>query len=168
MYRWSAAALLAASVALAAVSWRFLTRADVSEQRVAALASQRRALLEAEDPALVVSPFAIRELEQRVRSSGAPTVILEPASPVIAELEALSYVLGNPDIELASLSINQITASFNVTVPDIEAAEALRESLRSIYGSSMNWSDPSITAAGSAVRVSATGLWRDAFSGGGG
>ncbi|MEM7756164.1 MAG: hypothetical protein AAF297_11075 [Planctomycetota bacterium] len=167
MYRWSAAALLAASVALSAVSWRFLTRAEVSEQRVATLSSQRRALLERVDPSLIVSPFATRELENRVQASRAPTESLAPALPIVPELEALSYVLGNADIELQSISINQVSATFNVTVPDIEAAEALRESLRSIFGSSMSWSDPTITRSGSAVRVSATGLWPDTPGGAG-
>ncbi len=80
--------------------------------------------------------------------------------PVMQELETVSFVIGYPDFELRDLSFGQLNASFTVTVPSIEQYEQLRESLRYVAGSSVNWSAKADEERGSdRVRVRCQGQW---------
>ncbi len=164
MYRWSAAALVAASVAVSAVSWSLFQRADGSGTVLAELRTQRRELLESIDPRLVMSPFASRELQSMVDAARQGVVTadsLPPPPPALAELETLSYLLANESYDLTTLSIGPFAASFTVVVDDIGAAEQLRSGLTAIAGSNVIWSDPTLnTQSGGRVSVQANGVWR--------
>jgi hypothetical protein len=164
MYRWSAAALVAASLAVSAVSWSLFQEADGAGTVVAELRTQRRELLESIDARLVMSPFASRELQAMVDTARQGVVTAEslpPPPPALAELETLSYLLANEAYDLTTLSIGPFAASFTVVVDDIGAAEELRSGLTAIAGSNVIWSDPTLnTQSGGRVSVQANGVWR--------
>jgi hypothetical protein len=171
MYRWASGALLAASLAVSAVSWTMWQRAEASESALAGLRTERRTLLESVDPALVISPFATRDLQAKVDEARAGVVgadTLEPPPPILAELETLSYLIGYEEYDLTALSLSPFAASFTVVVEDIGAAEQLRESLASIAGSAVVWNQPELTTQRGSVSVQANGVWSDEARSGGG
>jgi len=159
MYQWSAAALIAACVALGAIAIWLRGAAQSYESQAATLKNSRTSLLESVDQTLLRSPFPVRDLERQVNEARNAKPPIEPSPPVIAELDTLSLLLGSDEYKLGSLSVNRLGGSFNVTVPDIGAAEDLREALRDIYGSGLIWSDPSITESGQNLTVRAQGYW---------
>jgi hypothetical protein len=80
--------------------------------------------------------------------------------PVMQELDTVSFLIGNPAFELRDLSIGQLNATFTVIVPSIEQYEDLREGLKSIGGSRVNWTANANAERGSdRVRVRCSGQW---------
>jgi hypothetical protein len=158
MYRWVALALLVGSVALGAVAikaWRGAAAAR-AEAREARGSLREMVAAEALPPNADVMQQELAQetprqfVEQRVadlRRQMNPNGGLQPAKPILAELDALSFVLGNPDFQLMDISLDDAAVLVTVQVPDTPTGEALVASIRSVSGSRVaawqeRWQDP--------------------------
>lgn len=159
MYRWAAVALLLAAGAVGAVAWRFLGVAGEIDGRVTDLS--RRYSEVAKGAGL--SPATARmDADRRIAEleGNQPNVadIVGKPRPVMAELEALSFVLASDDMTLQEIVFTELTVSLRVQVQSTEAFEALNQSIRSISGSTLEWRS-SFSPSRDTIIATFTGQW---------
>jgi hypothetical protein len=173
MYRWVAAALGAGALALGVVAVKAWSQAGAARAQVAKVK---------EETSSRVVPRAGNALQQELargrpvqfvqdklaemRSKLDPAAGLDKLKPVLAEMTALSFVIGTREIELKTLDVSQLSVQIELIVPDTQTAEAVIESLRSAPDSLCDWSQQ-ISKVGGSERVSVQllGTWKRAPGG---
>lgn len=140
-YRWAAATLWALAVGVTAVGGRAWSgarhaRAAADQarhelhqivQRVAAPGDSVQAELARDAPRLYLEQQLARK-----RLALDPTGGLEPAKPILAELETLSWVLGTPQVRVESLQLHSTMVHMLVSVPDTATYELVMAGLEGI------------------------------------
>jgi hypothetical protein len=173
MYLWAALVLVAAAVALGAIAWK--AWGSASEARAAARAARdsiRETVVAAAPPADVVATaraesqpreYLTDQLNVRRRNLD-PTGGIDPAKPILEELTALSWVLGNEDIRIVDMTLDSGAVLITVDVPDTATGEDLVSSMQSIMGSHvLEWHPRWMGGTGDGGRrqVLLTGRWPD-------
>ncbi|HZW10668.1 MAG TPA: hypothetical protein VFF69_12260 [Phycisphaerales bacterium] len=173
MYRWGAAAIALAAAVMAVAAFVVHNSAEEAEVRGAAARTEWRRMAgeiyplvnEGQSAGPNFDGYAVGELRtelERRRKLLAPVESI-PEKPILAELETLSFVLGNPDYQLTRLDLSSNAVIVDVTVPDTAAYEELVESLSRIGGSAIRqWERSPRPAPGGGIRAQLTGLWGDA------
>lgn len=172
MYRWAAASIALAAGVMGVAAYVLNESAKTAVEEAAAARTGWRevagGILPSVNEDYMAEPNfdgeAVAELGaelDRRRREIAP-VQATPEKPVLSELEALSFVLGNADYRLTRLDISGSSVYIDVTVPDTAAYEELMESLSRIAGSSIRRWEPSVNPAPQGqIRVQLTGFWRE-------
>ncbi len=161
MYRWSAAALIAASVAVGIGAWHFFERANDTRNQIAAIGSEQRALLDTVDAAMAMSPFPLKEIRTKVaalRGAGDPQVT-NISKPVMGELDTISLVVGMPGVSIQSIDLTNFGATVVVRVDEIRMAEQIAESLNQIGGSMLEWHLPNFVKKGNQIVATYKATW---------
>lgn len=160
MYRWSAAALLGGAAVLGVGAWRISSLSAGLKSQAAAVSNQYIAMVQEQNLAL---PTALLDLEQKIgalqRSRVDLSTVIQPPRPVLAELEALSYVLASDEIVLKEISVTSVALSVKVEVPDTPTFEALSQALRSVSGSVIADWRPNVQQRGARLECTFTGQW---------
>lgn len=185
VYRWSALAVLAGSVALIGVAWKCFAAARVAQ-------AERQKLREEVQTAVTTLAPPKNQVDE-VRSADTPMTYLQDqmnkkraastlpsgvdtAKPILQELETLSYVLGTKDSELDELSLLSSGVVLYVAVPDTKTAEDLDQALSEIEGTHLEWRPPEFHSTGGGrtshpgkpVIVTLYGKWKSEAAGGAG
>jgi hypothetical protein len=173
MYQWAALALVVAAVAFGAVGWKAWGSARESRAEVRAARESMR------DTALGAAPAGTDGLAQERANSDPrryladrlaarqqtldPTGGIDPAKPILAELNAVSWVLGNEDIRIVEMMLDSGAVLITVDVPDTRTGEELVESMQSIMGSNVvEWSPQWLSGTGEGRRqLILHGRWPD-------
>lgn len=169
MHHWLSLAIIGVAAMLGAVAWRLGSNVGAADVEAAKQADRWREILKEVYPDALSAPegatyeklktqYNKREKELR------PPEAKENARPVLAELDALSFVLSNPDYDLTSLQIpsgGQVV--IDVKVKTVEQGEELFRSLSAVSGSSIaRWAE-TYTNEGSGetarVRCRFSGTW---------
>jgi len=140
MYRWAAVALLVAACAVGAVAWRFLTIAGEVDGQIRQI--NKDYVDVAGEGGLNIATARLdadRRIAELEGSQPDVASIVGKPNPVLAELEALSFVLASDDMTLQEIVFTDLTVSLKVQVQTTEAFEALNQSIRSISGSVLDW-----------------------------
>lgn len=169
MYRWVALALVVASVLLIAVSIKLRSVAkDVTNQE-AAVRVQKREILVKIDPILETDPLPEIRLAQIVgelQGKVAPAGAVPPPLPILQEFETMSLLLGDPAYEIRQIRFSEVAAQAVVIVEGTSEYEFLREGLRRIAGSRVEWNEPSRAERNGKVEVKLIGVWPRSVTGG--
>lgn len=173
-YRWASLAVLAMALALLGVGWKAWGAASsAKEARVQA----RAAMV---DTATTLAPPGSNQvsaakaadtprlyLEEQLRSrrqSLDPTGGLDPAKPILAELETLSFVLGTSEIQIDSISLMSAGVTLYLWVPDTATGEAVKSGLDSVSNSMVEWGPLNFSPTGRGKEgmksVSILGQWK--------
>jgi len=167
MHVWLSLAIIGAAAFLGAVAWR--VGSNVGSARIEAVkqTDSWRELLKEVYPEALAAPFPFDKLRSQYdkrEKELRPPEAKENARPILAELEALSFVLGNPDYELSTLQIpsgGQVI--IEVRVKNVEQGEELRRSLDAVAGSEIvRWAESYINeGSGETARVKCrfSGTW---------
>jgi len=164
MHVWAALALVIGAVGVCGVAWRIWSDAGDIRERVAQVRADRRGVLEAIDPGLVASPAPKLDLESKVRetrnSLSTPTGFDQPHA-VLAELEAISLVIGAREVDLGSVDLNNLGATVIVQVNDVRLVEQIDQGLQAVAGEHIRWhSRRPKTLRDGKIEVTYSGLWR--------
>ncbi|MCB9844975.1 MAG: hypothetical protein H6811_03165 [Phycisphaeraceae bacterium] len=154
MYRWLGLILVIGAVILGMVAWTLSRSADRTRQAAAEFKAQIRTVyepFELEPASGFIAVENLRQFAQQQRETLRPAADLTPAPPILAELETMMLVL--PDyfaagLELRSVVMNSIRAEIVVAAPQNEMFFQLWESLATIGGSALRWSQPSLQNQG--------------------
>lgn len=149
MYRWAAVAVFAAAVALLAVgikAWGVASRAGSMAtasregmiQKVKSLAPPSSNTIEQVKAEQTPRVYLGEQLAKK-RQAMDPTGGLDPAKPILAELETISYVLGTPDIQIEKISMLSSGPVINIIVPNTETGEGILAGLRDVGESHVQW-----------------------------
>lgn len=160
-YRWSAAALLAASACVGVLAVALFGRASAARAQTTDLQRQRMELLAGVDPTLATDPFAVSALDDRIGAIERRTGALryENPRPLLAELETISMVLAMPGVSVDEIDMTDPFVTVKTRVADVAAMEQLSQALRSIGGSQLIWRDPNYTSRGERLEVIYTATW---------
>lgn len=147
MYLWTAGALLLAAATAGVVGWRL--HKDAAQAREAELGWRKGwqdivgdLYPPAMSPRRELKMTSFDELSDEVKRRKAlirgPEKV-ERNKPVLAELEAISLVLGSPNIKLESIFLDSTPGPQRViaTVPTTSEGEAVLEALRRVGGSTL-------------------------------
>lgn len=177
LLRWVAGAIGAGAVALGAVAWKSHAAAAEARRGQAGVRAELASMVEPLVPANDLmrrelakdQPLAfMEELLSRKRQEANPVRDLQPSMPVLAELNALSVVLGNELVRLREIDLTPFSARVDLTVADTTTAELVMESLLRFPDTNCDWSR-TVTSGppGGRVSMSLNGRWRTATPGGG-
>lgn len=158
MYRWTAAALFCGAGVLGVLAWRILASAGTFQDQAGTVSRSYAELCAEEGLAL---PTAIPDLDILIKQASKPAIDpskVFPTVPVLQELEALSFVLGNDQLTLRELTINPISLTLKVEVAQTEMYEALSQSIRSVSGSTVEWRD-TLNPRQTTVEATFSGSW---------
>ena len=162
MYRWAGAALIAGAAVLGVASWSLFDRAGRINDDASGIAARTFDTLMETDPQIARSPFPQDELRQRLvelRGRAGPIEVSE-RKPMLESLEAVSFVLGMPGIEVRSIDFTVTSARIEIFCRDLELAERINEALRSIEGSNLDWSaTPDLTTRGDKIEAVYFATW---------
>ncbi len=161
VYLWAALAIAMAAAGIGALAWKFRAEAGEFREGARRTAAEARELFQT---AGVGAAFPGKELETvqsrvaALETASAPIARQsEAAMPVLEELETLSLVLGIPEVEIESISLDsKISNQIIVTVPTLADGEALLSALRSVSGSHLTDWVPTFAAPGASGRVRCT------------
>jgi hypothetical protein len=169
MYRWAAAAVLAMSAALIGVgsrAWSAGTKASADAARAEAAVNEtvQKVAAPRDDLERASAQAAPRLfLEQKIagkRLALNPSGGLDPAKPIVAELETLSYVLGGtPGVEIDEIQLLPTNAIAYILVPDTGTYEGVLQSLSGIAGSHVQWTGQYGSEVGGKKRYMLQGKW---------
>jgi hypothetical protein len=170
LFRWSALAIGVAAVALAAAAFRIDSRARATRGMSDQTQDRVRALVEQVHKPALISPggpvLALRSELASLQKQVAPAEATDPVQPILEEFEALSLVIGSPEIELTEFSVDNKVVRIVTIVPDLATAELLSDAVKSVGGSHIaSWANPSFQQLSGAqgeqgkVRVTLTGQW---------
>jgi len=162
MYRWGAGALLMGAALVGVGAYLLLERAGRINDDAAAIERETFEELSAFDPAIANSPFPQGELRQRLRelSTRAGPIEVTESKPMMEALEALSFVIGMPGIEVRSIDLTITSAQLSLFLDDLALAERINEALRSIEGSGLEWSaSPDLTTRGERIQAVYRATW---------
>ncbi|MFM9997056.1 MAG: hypothetical protein ACKVU4_14805 [Phycisphaerales bacterium] len=164
--RWAAAAIAGAAIGLVGVAWRGWSAAGAIRAEIESAKDGTRTLIGRALPAAANNEFPMEVLEDEVtklrtaRSAGRD---LEPAKPILNELDAISAVLSR-DAQPVSLELINTSTAVTVLVPDFLAGQALLDSMNEVDGSSCEWrrADGAPQQQGDKVRLQFYGRWKSA------
>lgn len=168
MHRGVAIGMLGAAGLLLAGAWVLRSASIQLAKEAEAEDARWKQIVEKSRPAILKMPGTDVEAElarliERHQQERERTKI-EPQRPIIQELETLTLVLADPEIELESISASGGNGSVEIRVltPDIKSSESVFKSLTSIQGSNIeSWRQPTFGSAGDGrVRATFTGSWR--------
>jgi hypothetical protein len=169
MHAWVAAAIALLGVGLGVLGARKLgTAKDADKATISWRTSWQGKVKEvfppASTPPPTITPLMLieDEIKRREETNTRPDGI-EPAKPIMRELELLSLVLASPTVEVLSMSLDTGSVpAVEALVPTTSEAEAVLESLRRIGGSRItNW-NMDIQPSGEKRRVRYSGRWQEA------
>jgi hypothetical protein len=178
VYRWASLAVLAGAVALFGVAWKGFSgatsAAEARKQLRDKITTDVKAIVAPKDEIqkarLEASPHAyLEEQVNRKRQALAPATGVEPAKPILQEIETLSLVLGSAGdgVKLDQLSLLNSNVSLYAIVPDTATGEALADSLASVAGTHVEWRPPDFNtprsggaAAGGRKSLTLFGRWK--------
>ncbi len=143
MVRWGAGAVLAAAVVCVVLGLRLRGAAQQATEAAAEWNTKWHDPVQAEYPAALVpqpgkSARAILQEEvDRQRKRMTPPPPIEPAYPIMQELETVSMVLSNANVAVESIDIDTRSQTVRLVVlcPDLDYAERLVLALGQIDGS---------------------------------
>lgn len=167
MYRWAAAALLVASVAIGWTGWTLYSRGSETEDRAKSVRSTMVEQIMTLQPPINDLRLPTAELQARLNLLVAKTgpVQIAPTKPVLEELETISYVLGMSGIEIDNLQISQTLVKVKIRTENLSLAEQINEALRSIKGSHIQWrATPDLNRRGDQIEATFTGVWNTGSS----
>lgn len=96
-----------------------------------------------------------------------PNSGLDPAKPILQELETLSFVLGVKGIEIDELSLMNAGATLYVEVPDVKTGEEIKAGLDTVSNSHLEWGAPAFnTGKNGKQSLSINGKWKAPAAGG--
>jgi hypothetical protein len=169
MHHWLSLAIIGVAAMLGAVAWRLGSNVGAADVEAAKQSDRWREILKEVYPEALSAPegatYDKLETQYRKREKELrPPEAKENARPILAELDALSFVLSNPDYDLTSLQIpsgGQVV--IDVKVKTVEQGEELFRSLSAISGSAIaRWAE-TYTNEGSGetarVRCRFSGTW---------
>lgn len=164
MHAWAALALGIAAVGVGAVAWHVRGEAAAVRERVDQARRDRTAALQEIDPALVTSLAPKLDLETKVREArealSTPTGF-DPPHPVLAQLEAMTLVIGAREIELGSIELDNLSVSVAVRVDDVRLVEQIDQGLRAVAGGHVRWRDRRArNLRDGVIETTYTGLWK--------
>jgi hypothetical protein len=151
LYRWTALALTLLAAGLIAVAWKAWGRAGEARARIGdadravariveetapAPADAGQAAMVADQPRLYLKQH-LDAMKQTLR----PNAGMPPAKPILAELDALSYVFGIPEVEVTQIALDFGAAVVTVLVPDTATGEAIIASLKSVGDTHVQWEE---------------------------
>lgn len=150
MYRWSAAALLAATLGVIVLTAAFFSRAAKAGKMADDLRQQRTQTLTAVDQSLIMDPFPVRTLDDMIQKVERRTLGFryETPHPILSELETVSLVLAVPNLKLTNIELGPVGVTIKGELADIRAAEELGQSLSTIAGSQLRWRTPAFRTLG--------------------
>ena len=146
MYLWIAGALLLASAAAGVVGWKFRTQAAEARTAESGWREGWQDIVgDLYPPAMSPRPTFTPEMELTDEVKRRQALIRGPEKvernkPVLAELEAISLVLGAPNIKLESIFLDSTAGPQRVvaTVPTTSEGEAVLEALRRVGGCTLS------------------------------
>ena len=171
LYRAAALAILGAAAGLAAVGVRAWSAAGtIRGQRETIRAATLTRMAEVL-PDVAASPYPDKDLDDelaRLKAVSAAGREIQPAKPILAELDAISAVL-TKDTKPYKISLADSSVSLGVVVPitNLAAGQELIDSLRSVGGSHCDWRESGDTQAQGADKllVYFYGAWRTSAEG---
>lgn len=178
MVRWGAASVLAAAIVCVAVGVRLRAAAEQANSAANEWSTKWHDLVRAEyAPALTPQPgkssrAILQEEVDRQRKRMAPPPAIEPAYPIMQEIETLSMVLSNANVAVENIEMDTRSPSIRVVVfcPDLAYAERLVLALGQIEGSWVaNWTaayatvpaPPGSPAAERPLKVTLSARWTE-------
>jgi hypothetical protein len=168
LYMWAAGAVMLVALALGIGAWRIHAAAATSRVAAAEFKRKIEALVQEVHPPARISPLgvsmALRQELSKLQKEFAPPDKPDPTQPILEELDALSSVLGVPDIELTEITLTNTAVSVKVVTPDLPTAELVLEALRNVGGSHVStWTQQFAQAPNqkesTKVNATFTGLW---------
>jgi hypothetical protein len=176
MYRWGALCVVALAAAFGAVAWKSLSAAGAARQKLSDAKAEAGATviklmkdsgtnLSAIDQATVESSPRdyLTQAITRKRQTMNPNSGLDPAKPILQELETLSYVLGVKGVEISEISLMNATVMVYVEVPDLKTGEEVKAGLDSVSNSHVEWGAPTFSPPKNGKQgVSVNGRWKSA------
>jgi CBS domain-containing protein len=168
MHAWAATAIALLGVGLGVLGARKLgTARDADKAAISWRTSWQGKVKEifpaATTPPPTVTPLMMieDEIKRREETNTRPAGI-EPAKPVMRELELMSLVLASPTVEVLAISLDSgAVPSIEVLVPTTSEAEAVLEGLRRVGGSRVtNWA-MEILPSGDKRRARYSGRWQE-------
>jgi hypothetical protein len=172
LYRWAALCILALAAIMGAVAWQALSAARTAAGQ-AKLAHDEMAVeiskiapptSDIQQAQLAGAPSGyLSEQLARLRRELNPNANIEPAEPILAELETLSLILGSREVEITELSLMNNAVVVYVLVPDTPTAEFLKKSLDEIGSSHCDWKVEFGTGAATKGKQSVNffGVWKN-------
>ncbi|MEM9372160.1 MAG: hypothetical protein AAGA55_00825 [Planctomycetota bacterium] len=168
-YRWAAAALLIAAAGVGALAAGLIARSGDTRELVTQVRQERMDALNNVAPELVLDPFPVDRLNDRITALQRRTQALDVTAPppIMAELETISFVLAAPGISVDLIEVLDTLVVIKVRVSDLTDGEQLNQALLSIGGSQVRWSEPSYNSRrNDEIEVTYTALWSDRTEGG--
>jgi len=163
MYQWAGIALVAISAMIGLLGYELFTQAEQVNQKTDQVKIQRLEAITDFDQALVLSPFVVKDLQNQLtqmRQSQGPLTISK-SNPIMEEFDTLSYVLGTPGIEIATLRLNNNTVTITIRIEDIAQAEQINQSLTAIKGSYLRWHPFELKNKGQQIEVTFVARWKE-------
>jgi hypothetical protein len=150
MYLWGALAVVLLAAGLLGVGFKAWRNAGEALARGKTVRDEtREAVLQGvpppanDDVARAIAESNPRQyIEDRIQTHMASRSVntgLPPVRPILSELESLSFVLLNDDIELEEIQLGDSLIHVYVYVPATRVAEEIKESLESIAGDHCDW-----------------------------
>ncbi len=162
MFRWAGLALTAAACVVLLIAWQFMSQANAIKGETRSISNDKRELLNAYDPNLILSRSAVLDLDSElmeIRKSQAPVEIIPP-KPMLRALETVSFVIGTPGIDINKVTVNTRTVTVDINVRDIAQAEQISSNLRAIDDPMLVWrSSLSPSTRNGNIRVSLVADW---------
>lgn len=162
MYRWGAGALAMGAALVGVAAYLLFDRAGRIDEDASAIAAQTYERLMAFEPRIASSPYPRDELRQRLRelSDRAGPIDVSESKPMMESLEALSFVIGMPGIEVRQIEITITSARISLYCDDLAIAERISEALRAVEGSGLEWSaSPDLTTRGDKIQAVYMATW---------
>ncbi len=157
------ATLLLGAAGFAGFAWRAFSAAGEIRADAAAKAEDRRTLIASALPQAANDPWPDKLLNEelaRLRAAQDAGKELDPAKPILQELEVISMVL-TEEMRPESISLHNSIASMTVVVPNLQTGSDLLDGLSAIDGSSVDWNtDQSQPTSDGKLRFHFNGIWR--------
>ncbi len=163
MYQWAGIALVAISAMIGLLGYELFTQAEQVNKKTDEIRVQRLEAITGFDQALVLSPFVIKDLQNKLtqmQQSQGPLTISQ-FNPIMEEFDTLSYVLGTPGIEIITLRLTNTTATITIRVKDITQAEQINQSLTAIRGSYLRWRPFQLNNRGQQIEATFNARWKE-------
>lgn len=171
LYVWAAAGLVALSAGVLAVSWRAWMGAKSARAQAAAIRTEMGEkvlpLVPPNNP--IQAEIAkdnpdqfMMELVNKKRAEVAPASGVEAPMPVLKELAALSFIIGNSEVEIEDINVSQFQVTVELSVPDTQTADFVKEALDSDRDTRCTWSRliASTPRKPGKVSMTLTGQWK--------
>jgi hypothetical protein len=164
MYRWGAAALVAAAAALVVLGVRLRASADRARTESAEVVAAQRELVAAALPAgtdLTYPTLAAQSELDRLRAASTPLASVQATLPVLAGVDQIAFVVSSfPDVRLERLTVEQTVVSVVVSGPDTASVELIPGALQA--GTDLfDWKAGAISRRQDRYQTTTTGVWTE-------